>query len=579
MVKEDHKSILSTVLRIALCVLTTLALSQGFEPASEPSVMLPNMAVWALGLIGMWFVYGTLERIEGAWSAISLWLLAALFAGVITLGQSFLYAGTSELLTANKLRSALYFSGRVPLYYALMRLADNALTLAGKPSRPRSLLWGGAILVCWLPWYFCIFPGTVSNDSITQLKELLGVRLMSAGNPVFQTGLIQFFRIIGEPIGSADAAIALYCCFQALLMAWLLGSLVGEAERIGAPAWLKWGMLGFYSLCPIFPLFAFCVGKDTNFAMAVLLLSLTLWRIIQGGGRVSARDWVCLCAASVMCVLLRNPGVYLAALSLALMLIWSLIKHNRAWRAAVCALALTACAYLTLNLAVIPALHIEPMHETENYSIPLQHVARIAASHELTEEERTALDAVLDIDLAKDKYNGELSDPIKFLWRKGTTKSQTSEFFKTWLALLKKYPMTCFSATFHNTYGYLAPGYMSLIKPTLIFGVQGKTEEIDHLFRFSVNPRTASVKALVSGLYTSPLFRLIVSPGLYGWITLFALAALKRRRASLIPAFPALFTLAGCMLSAVNAYFRYAMPLYICAPFLLLICASSVRRQ
>ena len=48
-----------------------------------------------------------------------------------------------------------------------------------------------------------------------------------------------------------------------------------------------------------------------------------------------------------------------------------------------------------------------------------------------------------------------------------------------------------------------------------------------------------------------------------------------RAKASLICAVPALFTLAGCMLSAVNGYFRYAMPLYLCAPFLLWLVAQK----
>lgn len=575
MVSAEKRARASTALRLILCALTTLSLSLSYAPASEPTVMLPDMAVWALCLAGMWTLYGAGERLKLGWGSARYWILAALFSAVVTLTQSFLHAGTAELITQKALKSALYFAGRLPLYYTGMRLLEAALARDGAPKKPRPLLWGGALMLCWLPWYALIFPGTVSNDSVTQIKEILGLIPVSAGNPVFQTALIDFFRIIGAPIGGADAAVALYCIVQAALMAWLLGALVGEAEGAGAPAWLKWGMLAFYAFCPIFPLFAFCVGKDTNFAMAVLLLSVTLWRIIRNEGRAGARDWICLCASSVLCALLRNPGVYLAALSLALLLAWSLVKKRRAWAAALAALCLTAGVYLTLELAVIPALDIEPTPETENYSIPLQQTARVAASCELTPGERAAIDGVLELDSLKDKYNGELSDPIKFLWRENATDEQKREFFKTWLSLVKKHPATCASATFHNTYGYLSPGYVSLIKPTLIFGAHGDIEDIAEGFGYTVNPRTEFLKSTVKSLYKSPLFRVLVSPGLYGWITLFAIAALRRRRASLIPAFPALFTLAGCMLSAVNAYFRYAMPLYLCAPFLLLICSRG----
>ncbi len=47
----------------------------------------------------------------------------------------------------------------------------------------------------------------------------------------------------------------------------------------------------------------------------------------------------------------------------------------------------------------------------------------------------------------------------------------------------------------------------------------------------------------------------------------------------LLSAVPALFTLAGCMLSAVNGYFRYAMPLYVSAPMLIWLVAQSLRKK
>ena len=53
----------------------------------------------------------------------------------------------------------------------------------------------------------------------------------------------------------------------------------------------------------------------------------------------------------------------------------------------------------------------------------------------------------------------------------------------------------------------------------------------------------------------------------------------KKKRSLLICAVPALFTLAGCMLSAVNGYFRYAMPLYVCAPMLIWLVAQSLQRE
>ena len=127
------------------------------------------------------------------------------------------------------------------------------------------------------------------------------------------------------------------------------------------------------------------------------------------------------------------------------------------------------------------------------------------------------------------------------------------------------------------TYGYLYPGFMSQIKPTFLIGRQRSTTEMDHLFKYSENPRCHQLIRFTDELAKNPLYRVIVAPGLYGWITLFAVALLAGRNKSryLIAAIPALFTLAGCVLSAVNGYFRYSMPMYLCAPMLLWLCALA----
>lgn len=249
------------------------------------------------------------------------------------------------------------------------------------------------------------------------------------------------------------------------------------------------------------------------------------------------------------------------------------------------------------------------MPEAEEYSLPLQQVARVAASQpeSLTPAERDAFSGVLDLTAARERYhqefgilspenhnaepspdftlliqreyNGELSDPIKDLWNEQATPEQKSAFFRTWLAMLPKHLGTYFSATFHNNYGYLTPGYVSVVKPTLLIGKQGHTTDLDEGFAFSINAGANALASAMDALVQQPLFRLILAPGIYGWITLFALVTLlgSKKKSLLLVAFPALFALMGCLLSAVNGYFRYAMPLYFCAPVLLALCAEAGR--
>lgn len=439
--------------------------------------------------------------------------------------------------------------------------------------------WGFMLLLllCWLPYLYAIWPGTVSNDSITQLAEIFGRKPLSNGNPLFQTGLVWLFMSLGKSIfQSADAAIALYVCTQALLMAWLLGYSLKRMEETRAPRWLIGISTAFYALCPVFPIFAFCVGKDTNFAMAVLWLMMMAWRVVASKWP-PMRTVVGLCLSAALCALLRNVGVALAGITLFVLLVWAFTKGTKQWRAPLMALAVLCTVALAMNLAVVPKAGAQPTPETENWSVPLQQVARVVASEPLTDEEHAAIDAVMPIDQVQPAYNGELSDPVKSLWREGVTPDQRAAFFGTWLRLGLKYPATYLSASFHNSYGYLLPGYVSTSKPTFLLGMEGHTTLIDGAFDFTVNPRADALKVTLQSLFQFAPFRLLTAPGAYGLIALFAFAAAMglKKRANAICMLPALITLLGCLFSAVNGYYRYAMPLYFAAPVLLALLSQA----
>lgn len=566
-----------------LCVLSLAGLAVQPMPRTVPVRILQDGAMWALAAFALWHLYREALRQPQLFAMKRLWVLGAVFAAIVIFGQSYGAVDDASLVTGQPLQAALAFAGRVPLYAAAMALLTHALRSSPQGEQPprramKGWQYGLILFGCWCPYLFFIWPGTVSNDSVTMIMEAIGLEKLANGNPIFQTFVLHCFRWLGVRLGSGDITVALYCLIQSVLMAWLLGVLIRQMLESPAPRWIGVGSLVFFAINPIFPLYAFCIGKDTNFAMAVLWLMLGCHKLC-GQKKHEWKTTLCLCAAAVLCVLLRNPGMYLAVLTLAALLLWSLHRSRRRaklWLAPAAAALCALCVFGGIRL-MLPVLGVAPMPETEEYSVPLQQVARVAAAHELTEEEAAAIDGVLELDKLAAAYNGELSDPVKLLWRENATAEQKAAFFRTWRGLLFKYPGTCLSATFHNTYGYVYPGYMSRIKPTLLIGKQKTTTLLDPYFRFSVNPRSDLLIRLTDRLAENPLYRILIAPGLYGWLTLFGIALLagrgKGRR--LITAIPMLFTLAGCMLSAVNGYFRYSMPLYLCVPMLLWLCAPA----
>lgn len=684
----------------ALCLSMTGASSVVEGQGVAWTRTLPTTDLWMVATLALGLGYALLGRLYHAFGNVRFWLLAALFAAVATLGESFAQLGTAELVTSQPGLAFFYFVGRIPTYYMGMALLDDflshpidaratadratpdppALALPGGravatgadpgwPGEPtyaerspqegmpypeaiwnqtRSIPWenqnrgdyrgaspqaappsrvpparGSAqpayhatpwdtraarpvppqaatpmepparaqgmptwafallLLICWLPYLWIVWPGTVSNDSIVQLAEAIGRKSLSNANPVFQTALVWLAVQVGQGwLGSADAAVSLYVIAQALLMAWLLGYTLRRMAEVRLPGWLMWLSVGFYALCPIFPLYAFCMGKDTMFAMAVLWLMMMVWRTAESRWP-PFRTVFGLCLSAVLCALLRNAGVGLVAVTLVALLIHAVRRRGRQWRAPALAMVMTAVTMLVLYTAVLPALNAATAPETETRSIPLQQVARVVAGETLTEPEYAAINAVLPVDELAKAYNGELSDPVKDLWNSNATAEQKSVFFSFWGRMAFKYPATYLSAFFHNTYGYLLPGYVSTIKPTFLLGMEGRTTLIDGAFDFTVNPRAVAFKTTLQSLFGAAPFRLLVAPGLYGWLTLFAFAAVwrKGRRTGMLVLLPALLTLLGCLFSAVNGYFRYAMPLYLSAPVMLAVVAHMATAQ
>ena len=509
-----------------------------------------------------------------------LWLLAAFFTGVTLLGLSFHQSGSAQWLSENKGLCLSMVPGLALPFPSVAR----SLLRGIKPAAPRprmdrpvvSLCFAAALLVCWLPWILCVFPGTMSFDANSQILMIYGKAPLTNSNPIAQTGLLALMVRLGEGLfHSADGGVALYCGLQTLLMAYLLGVLLKRMAAAGCGRGLWIAAFAFYALCPAMPTFAMCVGKDTNFGMAVLFFSMELWQWLRGdtlSPKQRKMGGLRLLLAAVLCALLRNAGLGLVLISALGCLLVRLRNKALPLMPPLMAAAGATAVMLVLQLGVLPALGAGPTPESESLSLPLQACVRCAVNGELTPEEETALRGVMDLDTAIAVYNGELSDRVKDTWQEDASAEEKAAFWKAYLSMVLRHPATCFSAAFHNTYGYFMPGYMSTLKAVLFVGdFHSRSEPTQELFPYTVNPHALNVHEKMKDWQSDPLYCVLHSPGIYSLLTLLAAVACLRkgRRRMLICVLPALLVLLGCVFSAVNGYLRYALPLLLCVPFLL----------
>ncbi|MBE0601565.1 MAG: hypothetical protein IH607_07225 [Firmicutes bacterium] len=444
------------------------------------------------------FGYLSLWPIPRAFGKGPLWIAAAVFAAAATVGASFEHTGTAALVTGQIWKALIYFLGRLTAFYMGMVLALEVM-IKGRPPHRRypAGLYALFVLLCWLPYLVALWPGSVSAGAALQMQELSGALAPGTQEPLLQTGLIGLALWIGQGVfGSTDAAVALFCVVQALLMAWLIGRAVVLIAGGGAPKWLILASLFFFALCPVFPLYAFAVSADTSFALAALWLMTVAWRAVSG--RIpTRRDGISLSVSAVLCALFSNFGLWVALGTLAALLVWSLLRRGE-WRwSALYALACAAGAWIVVQGALLP------------------HLA--------------------------------LASGV----RAGTSLAAGRE-----------------TAALH--YGYLMPGFVSRVSPTFIWGADGVLTQ-----------SAAAVSTVFARLLTYAPFRILASPGLYGWIALFALAVVlsRKRWDALVYLAVPLWTLAGCLFADVNGAMGYALPICLAAPVLLAAAARALRLQ
>ena len=561
--------------------------------------MIPNSLLSVLAIPCVFMMYEKFFRTHDLQDgkqrpAFALLLLAFAESLIVTLGISFSGTGSAALLYDQPVYFLLMVLGRFPLYLVMFTLLQDALA-AGSETRSSDsrgagkLLTGrfsAVILLCWIPWVICLFPGLVSYDAKNQILEMIGRRPLSDANPIFQTLYLGLFYHFGLIFHNISIGIALYTMVQTGLMVWLLGAIVREIYVSKAPAWLYQLSLAFFALLPVFPIYSLTITKDVYFGMGLGLFSLVLYHFMklsiepQWKSRDRIRVTIFLSIGAILCTLLRNAGIFLTASILTILVIYFLVHRNRPF-ALSCGVSLTAVVlvYGMVHTVMLPGFRIDPAPEAEFLNLPLQQTGRILSGCELPEEQMEIIDRVFAFEDGAVPYDPNISDSMKRAWRmSGATDEEQQAFWNLYPELMWEHKGTAVSAVFHSCYGYLCPGYTLVSKPVLFH--QCAYEYFAEDNAYWINPLTGPAQSLAAQFMKNPIFCFFAAPGFYGVLVLLAAALLLTRKnfPYLVCTFPAIFLLLGCLMGPVNGYLRYAFPLYILTPFLLMLVSQAQKR-
>ena len=431
------------------------------------------------------------------------------------------------------------------------------------------------LLACWSPFLIVFFPGSVCWDLGEMAAQYFGLRQINTWHPVFLTGLYGVLLRFGRLFHSDNLGTALYMLLQTLALSYAFARTVELLRRWGLPRWLRLAALGFFSLTPIFGGYAQSICKDTFYTAFLLLFALNIMEVLAGREQGKAPSPAALAGLfgwGLLSCLVRSNGLYVVLPSGFLLLAVGARGKARLPLAASLG-GCVACALLFSNV-LIPALGIPDETASGIYSVCFQQSARVLRDHgdTVTPEEYAEIDRISEL------YETNISDPVKFTFRysgqgAAVEKEALSRYFQTWKKMAVEYPLSYAEAFFGGSTGYYAfipkmegPSYNNQAGNRLMFETYTLGDDPGYVHTrqigFLSKARTL-LAAYARGWRRIPLLSLLYCCAAYTWLLAgVGLFLARRGQWRRLAAFlPALLSLGVCMLSPVNDYFRYFLPI------------------
>lgn len=466
------------------------------------------------------------------------------------------------------------FYGLVLLVYKWMdRLAEEHMCKLAEESDGKEsykLKTGLFLFICWLPYLAAFYPGSALYDAGTMLEQYFGYEPLTNHHPYFQILFLAFFVKTGTALGSAAFGMFLYVLLQVAAFIMVLVYMTDMLRKLGAGKRALSVLICVYAFVPVFPVYAISVGKNINFAIVTLLLTIFMFEAALSPDEFvhNRIKMILLPVSLILLCLFRNEGLAITVGCFPCFMILA----KKYWKR----LGIIFTGVLLLVVfwfkGVLPMAGVPNGSIAESMSIPFLQTARCVANYgsEMTEEEKKAIDDVLIYDTLAERYLPEFSDRVKEQYNNDATKEEWEAYLRVYWKQFLDHPVTYLDAVLNKCYGYFYPDDQGRTKAYYVVGAD--------IFRLNADGYNLRSKfpALVAGMdhfmtyfREIPLLGYTTSIGFYFWCTFWFMFFLIRcKKARLLALYvPAIITLLVCVASPVNAYFRYGLSVVFTVPF------------
>lgn len=448
------------------------------------------------------------------------------------------------------------------------------------------------IIICWIPYIVAYYPGILCQDSTEQIKQFFGYEVTEGSStnsvnlidenvkikghhPVVHTVLLGLCLKLGKIIGSDNIGIFIYSIMQVLLLSSTFAYIINFIKKLRIPNWIRTIALLMYALIPVFPVYSMYVTKDVMFFCFFVFYAIEIYKLVTNinNNKIKKSGLIKIILISLLVAIFRNNGIYTIILSLPLIAIIDKINRKRILFTTLLILVI----YEGYNVGLEKIFKIPPASIREALSIPFQQTARYVRDNEeeITDEEKEAINKVLDYETIGEKYNENSADAVKKTYNKDATSKELLDYFKVWFSQFLKHPTTYIQATLNNTYGYFYPDANPRLY-TIDFMVDNynainKIEGFKYGYIENLRNMRESIQTATNISSKLPGIAHIMNIALNVWLLIiyFGYYLYTKRYRYLISLMPYLSIVLVCIASPVNTYFRYSITFVFTIPLIL----------
>ena len=311
----------------------------------------------------------------------------------------------------------------------------------------------------------------------------------------------------------------------------------------------------FFSIFPLFPLYAVCTAKDGLFTVFLLVAIVSMGNIIRStdaekapAPTTSMSDMVIFLVSSTLMMMLRNNGLYAyaaTALISAMTLIISRRQKPVAFSGTTARLLILMVLSIVLSLGGTRILKLatdatDGEHQ-EMLTVPIQQLARTYtySPEAFTPDEEALLKAFIPEDYLT-TYSPRISDVLKSGFNNQYYESHRALFYKLWLTIGARRPLTYLNAHLGTAYGYIYPDALNNVYKGNTMNTFIYTDS--SYFGFETEPpgirdsMLPALELLVEKFSLTlfqqkcPVLSMLFAPGFVCWVFLFILVGYVDRK-------------------------------------------------